>query len=143
MPSARDFAGAAEAFAGTRWRRHGRGRNGLDCGGLLVASLGAVGIVAPDTRDYDAAMPAPDMLWRMCREGGEEAPWSDQGEGRVGICSWREGGEARHIVIMLASRRIVHVDASLRCVTVVPAGWLEGRLIAVFRARGLEYGQPW
>lgn len=143
MRSAHDFAVAAQSFERVRWRRHGRGRNGLDCGGLLVASLAAIGIACEDTRDYDAGMPPPELLWRLCSAGGDEASWSDQGEGRVALCSWTAGGVARHLAIMLADRRIVHVDATMRRVTVVPAEWLEGRLVAVFRVRGLEYDQPW
>lgn len=143
MTHAREFAAAAEAFAGTRWRRRGRGPAGLDCGGLLVASAAAVGISFEDALSYDAAMPAPELLWRLCRAGGDEAPWTDQGEGRVGLCAWRSGAQPRHLVVMLAGRRIVHVDAIARCVTVVPAEWLGERLVAVFRVRGLEYSEPW
>jgi hypothetical protein len=144
MPTAAEFAGVAEGFAGVRWRRHGRDpRIGLDCGGLLVAGLAALGIAVQDSRDYDARMPPPDLLWRLCRAGGDEQSWSDQGEGRVGLCSWESGGPVRHLVIMLARRRIVHIDADVRRATVVPASWMDSKLVSVFRARGLDYGAPW
>lgn len=146
MPHAREFAAAAEALAGVRWRRHGRNPvAGLDCGGLPVASLAAVGIVAADSRDYDAAMPPAEFLWRMCRSNGVEQPWGDAGEGRLALCSWGSVAEPRHLAIMLARRRIVHVDAAVRPrrVVVVPASWLDGKLVAVFRMHGLDYGAPW
>lgn len=144
MPHARDFAAAVEGFAGVRWRRHGRNpAAGLDCGGLPVAGLAAVGIEAADSRDYDAGMPPAEFLWRMCRANGAEQPWSDCGEGRLGLCSWAGSGEPRHLVVMLARRRIVHVDANVRRVVVVPASWLDGKLVAVFRLSGLDYGDAW
>ncbi|MBL8756337.1 MAG: hypothetical protein JNK15_23790 [Planctomycetes bacterium] len=144
MPTAHEFAAAAERMCGVRWRRHGRDPAfGLDCAGIAVAALAAIGITAQDSRDYDAGMPPPELLWRLCRENGEEVPWTDQGEGRVALCRWSNGDDPRHLVVMLARRRIAHVDASLRRVTVVPAGWLDSRLVAVFRARGVEYAEPW
>lgn len=144
MPHAREFAAAAEALAGVRWRRHGRSpAAGLDCGGLPVAGLAAVGIVATDSRDYDAGMPPSEFLWRMCRSNGVEQPWRDAGEGRLALCSWGSSAAPRHLVVMLARRRIVHVDASVRRVAVVPASWLDGKLVAVFRINGLDYGEPW
>jgi cell wall-associated NlpC family hydrolase len=141
---ASEFAAAAESFAGVRWRLHGRSRAaGVDCGGLLVAALAEVGIQVADTRDYDARMPSPDLLWRLCRDGGVETTPADCGEGRVGLCRWRSRDDARHLVVMLSGRRIVHVDASVRRVTVVPAEWLDGKLVAVFRAKGVDYGGSW
>lgn len=144
MPHARDFAAAVEGFVGVRWRRHGRNpAAGLDCGGLPVAGLAAVGIAAADSRDYDAGMPPAEFLWRMCRANGTEQPWGDRGEGRLGLCAWTGSVEARHLVVMLARRRIVHVDAHVRRVVAVPASWLDGKLVAVFRLNGLDYGEAW
>jgi cell wall-associated NlpC family hydrolase len=144
MPTAHEFVQAARRMVGSRWRLHGRiPAAGLDCGGLLVAAMADVGIEAVDSLDYDARMPPPELLWSLCRQNGTEQPWSDQGEGRVGLCSWDRGDLPRHLVVMLAERRIAHVDASARRVVEVPAGWLDGRLLSVFRVNQIEYGAPW
>lgn len=144
MPNHYEFAAAAERLCGTRWRHHGRDpAKGLDCGGLLVASMAAVGLTATDSLDYDARMPPPEMLWSLCRQNGVEQLWSDRGAGRVGLCSWPGSPAPRHLVVMLGGQRIVHVHADARKVVVQPAGWLDGRLLAVFRVNHIEYGAPW
>lgn len=146
MPTAREFAAAAESMAGVRWRRHGRSaEKGFDCAGLPVGCLAQLGVPTVDTRDYDALMPSPQVLWRFCRENCQEQPWSDSGDGRIGLCAWRQGDGARHLVVMLSDQRIAHVDPSARGVVVVPAGWLHGRLVAVFRVNGINYEEssPW
>lgn len=145
MHTAAEFAAAAEALVGTPWRRRScrDPRAGVNCGGLLRAALAAVGIVVPDPPGYDAGMPPPAMLWDVCRAHGQDVPLADCGEGRVGLCTFQHEDEPRHLVVMLARRRIVHVDAIARRVTAVPAGWMDNRLAAVFRVRGLEYGAPW
>lgn len=144
MPTHYEFAAAAERMAGVRWRMHGRDpAKGLDCGGLLVATMAACAVVAVDSLDYDARMPPPDLLWSLCRQNGTEQPWGDQGAGRVGLCAWEGGDVPRHLVVMLGGRRIVHVHADARRAVVQPAGWLDGHLLAVFRVNGIEYGAPW
>ena len=84
------------------------------------------------------------MLWDFCRRGMLEQTFADQGEGRVGLCAWRVGELVpRHIVVMLAERRIVHVHAGARRVVRVSASWLDGKLLGVFRVPGVDYGEPW
>lgn len=143
-PSSAQFAAAAEAMVGVRWRKHGRSAaTGVDCAGMIIASLWAIGLPIQDVRNYDARMPDPSLLWAMCRASCTEQPWSDRGEGRVGLCRWSREDAPRHLVVMLHEHAIVHVDAGARRVTRVPANWLDERLLAVFRVNGLEYGEPW
>jgi hypothetical protein len=143
--TSREFAETAASLAGSRWRRYGRDpAKGLDCAGIVHAPTGILGLSAlPDTRSYDAAMPGSQMLWDFCRRGLIEQPWEDQGEGRVGLCAWDSNREARHIVVMLANREIVHVHAGARRVVRVPASWMDGKLLGVFRVPGVDYGDPW
>ena len=143
-PTCEDFAAAAAALAGVRYRPRGRSAaTGLDCAGIVYAPAAAIGLVLRDTHDYDARMPDPAMLWRLCREGMLEQDLADAGTGRVGLCRWDQQADPRHLVVMLARREIVHVDASYRRVTRVPSSWLDGKLVAVFRLRGVDYGAPW
>lgn len=144
--TARQFADAAASLEGVRWRKYGRDpAKGLDCAGPVFAPVRMLGLAdLPDTRDYDAAMPGPEMLWDFCRRGLIEQAFEDQGEGRIGLCKWEgDDPEARHIVVMLEGREIVHVHARAKRVVRVSATWLAGKLLGVFRVPGVEYGPPW
>lgn len=142
--TSKDFASAVESFVGCRWRPEGRSREkGVDCGGLLIAALRSIGIECDDMRGYDPRMPNPDELWRLCRSACNEVGWQDSGEGRIGLCSWPGSPKARHLVVMLDGNRIAHSHVQAKRVVVQPAGWLDGRLIAVFRVKGIDYGAPW
>jgi hypothetical protein len=144
MASSAQFAAEVASMVGVRWRRHGRDpARGLDCAGPAIAALRRCGIEPVDSRDYDALRPDDEMLWRLCRSNGEGQGWDDRGEGRLGLCAWEPGGCARHLVVMVGNREIVHVDASVRSVVRVPGDWMYGRLLAVFRLHGVSYGAPW
>lgn len=145
MIHARVFAEAAESLHGTRWCRHGRNPNvGLDCAGLVIAAARAAGFDPRDTTDYDPRMPSTDTLREFCELNGVSADVSDCGEGRVGVCRARQRiGSGCHLVVMLAGRRIAHVDTGARRVVVVSSSWLDGRLLSVWRLRDAEYGSPW
>lgn len=144
MPTAHEFAEVVARQVGVRWRKHGRDpARGFDCAGPIVWGMQQVGLTPADSRDYDAAMPPSDLLWRLCRANCDEATWQDCGEGRVGLCAQESGGPVRHLLVMLTRQRIVHVDARVRRVTIVPASWMATKLAAVFRVRGLDYGAPW
>jgi cell wall-associated NlpC family hydrolase len=53
MSDAAGLADAAEAFMGVRFRLHGRDpATGLDCVGLVAASLRAIGLTAQEPRGY-------------------------------------------------------------------------------------------
>ncbi len=144
-PTCEQFAAAAAALEGVRYRPRGRSaETGLDCAGIVHAPAAAIGITGlPDRHDYDPLMPDPEMLLHLCREGMDEQDHSDMGTGRVGLCRWESQPDPRHLVVMLPRHEIVHVDAIYRRVTRVPASWLDSKLMAVFRLRGVDYGEPW
>ncbi|MFY9345585.1 MAG: hypothetical protein WAT39_24050 [Planctomycetota bacterium] len=147
MRTAREFASMAEAQAGVaRWRKYGRDPSvGFDCGGFLLWLLAATGHdvdALMRSRAHDVAMPDPAWVRGLCDRFGDLVPPTDNGEGRVGLCAFGTV-EPRHLVVMLADRRIAHADAQARGVVAVPSSWLDDRLVATYRVRGLEYGAPW
>lgn len=50
--SAEAFVAAARGFLGVPWMHQGRSERGMDCVGLIVLSLRAIGVEAPLTADY-------------------------------------------------------------------------------------------
>lgn len=138
-----DIARAARAMVGVRWRPYGRSAAaGVDCGGLVLAVLRAVGKQMQDLRGYDPGYPQAAMLWQACREQLQEVHFADCGPGRIGLCRW-ENGDAAHFLVMVDAHEIVHCDARYRRVVCQPAGDLARTLLGAFRVPGIAYGGPW
>jgi len=93
---ARDFVEIAERFIGTPYLWGGRTRLGLDCSGLVQASLEAAGIAAPRDTDMQLA------------ELGTEIGISEVREGlrRGDLVFWKG-----HVGIMADSVTMVHANA--------------------------------
>lgn len=114
-----DFAAAAQALAGTRFRLHGRDpATGLDCVGLIVAAMAATGRRATlpchyslrrrDLGDVDA-MAAGLGLGSV---SGMAAP----GDVLLVLCSPVQP----HLAVALAGGRVVHAHAGLGRIVVGP-----------------------
>lgn len=103
--SVKDFVDVAERFIGTPYLWGGRTRLGVDCSGLLQASLDAAGIAAP--RDSDMQQTAL----------GEELLVPDDLEGleRGDLVFW-----PGHVAIMADSVMIVHANAHHMAVATEP-----------------------
>lgn len=119
-PAAADaLASAAEALAGTRFRLHGRDQaTGLDCLGVLAASLAAIGRPAPVPRDYalrQRALPALGEIAAACgfEPSGPPVRPGDALLARVAVCQW-------HLLLAVSGGRFVHAHAGLRRVVVQP-----------------------
>jgi len=143
-PTDLDFAAAATSLVGVRYRTMGRSVViGLDCYGILFVPAAMIGVHLPNVRDYDPRLPDPARLLIECRTHLIEQDPRDAGPGRIGLCGWEQGGDPRHFVVMLPGRQIVHVDATYRRVTRVPAAWMDSKLVATFRLQGVDYGASW
>lgn len=128
------LAAAAASLVGTRFRLHGRAPDtGLDCVGLLAASLAAIGRAAPLPNGYRLrarSLPGVEAAAQTCgflpASGGIRA--GDVLLVRPGPCQF-------HLVIAATHGRFVHAHAGLKRVVMLdrlpdwrPAGhW---RLIA-------------
>ncbi len=119
-----DFAAAAEALVGTRFRLHGRDpASGLDCIGVLAVSLAACGRKVALPNHYALrAHRLPDL--HNIVEGcgfiaveGEIAP-GDILMVRIGSCQF-------HVLIAVTFGRFVHAHAGLRRVVCgeLPEDW--------------------
>jgi hypothetical protein len=108
-----DLAAAAEALVGTRFRLHGRDpASGLDCIGVLAASLAACGrkVALPNHYALRAhRLPDLSSIIESCDliavEG--EAVSGDIVMVRIGPCQF-------HLLIAASSDRFVHAHAGLR-----------------------------
>lgn len=122
--SGADLAAAAEALVGAPFRLHGRDpASGLDCIGVLAASLAACGRPAHLPTGYalrTRALPGLEAIVSDCAMVPVAGP-AQAGDVllvRVGACQF-------HLLIALDERRFVHAHAGLRRVVCshMPAGW--------------------
>lgn len=110
---------AAEALVGTRYRLHGRDpATGLDCVGLLSATLTAIGRTPVLPAGYALRMhrlPGLDPFLQGCGlalADGPPAP-GDVMLTRVGACQF-------HLLIAGRGGRLIHAHAGLRRVVAMP-----------------------
>lgn len=118
-----DFAKAAESFVGTRFRLHGRDpRNGLDCIGLISASLAMIGRPARFPIGYSLRT----SRWRMLDElapGLGLAPAAlpiSPGD----VCLCRPSTSQMHFIIAATcSGSFVEAHAGLRRIVITPPAY--------------------
>lgn len=118
------LAAAAEALAGTRFRLHGRDpATGLDCIGLLAASMRAIGREPSLPTGYRLRMRRlPEIAtWAKACGFGEAEGAACPGDVllvRVGACQF-------HLAIALDGERFAHAHAGRRRIVVAagPLAW--------------------
>ena len=124
-----DFAERALALVGTRFRPQGRGREGLDCVGLVLA---AFGIPAADVRsDYRLRDEDPVELDAALLRHFRRLHPRQLAPGDVMLMTVAQ--RQMHLAVR-TSRGFVHAHAGLRRVVETP-GLPEWPLVAAFRRR--------
>lgn len=124
------FARAAESFIGTRFRLHGRDpASGLDCIGLVAASLAAVGRQPAPPQGYALRnLSIQRWLGHAMRSGlvGADGPIA-----RGDVLLVQPSPVQHHLLIASDPAHVVHAHASLRRVvrqplapgTIISAHW--------------------
>ena len=113
----KDPASVAELFLGTPYLWGGNARAGIDCSGLVQASLLACGIDCPGDSDLQQRLGAP-LAGRDALRRGDLIFWKG------------------HVALALDADRIIHANAHRMAVTV------EGTEAAIARIDAQGEGQP-
>ena len=125
-----DYAARARALVGTPFRAQGRGGDGLDCIGVILATFG----IAPDTvrRDYRLRGNHLDAL-----RGGLAAQFRavPKAQLRAGDVMLLECAPRHFHLAVRTSLGFVHAHAGIRRVVETP-GAPEWPLIGAYRKRG-------
>lgn len=113
------LAGAAQALVGTAFRLHGRDpATGLDCVGVLAASLNAAGTPHALPNGYSLRNRALPDLSKAAEHCGFIDTKGECAAGDVVIC--RVSPCQFHLAIALGPVRFVHAHAGLRRVVLSP-----------------------
>lgn len=118
------LAQAAQALVGTPFRLHGRDpATGLDCVGVLAASLAACGLRVHLPAGYALRMLALPELAPFVAESGFAAVSGAIVPGDVLLV--RVGPIQFHLLVAISAGRFVHAHAGLRRVVAgaMPPGW--------------------
>jgi cell wall-associated NlpC family hydrolase len=104
---------------GARFRLHGRNpASGLDCVGLVLASLAAIGRAVPDVQGYALRNASIDRLLERAMSSGLVP---EEGAARAGTILLLASGPAQHhLAIAMDAHTIVHAHAGLRRVVRQP-----------------------
>ena len=127
---------------GTRWLHQGRGRNGIDCAGLVIVVGNELGLIEYDTFDYQRRTTGPDFM-RHFRTNLESRPLREAEPGDVML--FRDKQFPCHSVILGEQRgglTLIHAFASRRCVVeerLDQGDWLSRRTHC-FKYPGVD---PW
>jgi cell wall-associated NlpC family hydrolase len=113
------FATAAEGFAGAPFRFRGRDpQTGLDCVGLVTASLERLGISPPEIAPYAMRQRQFDAQLACAAGAGFDEAEGDPEPGDLLLL--KPGPAQVHLAIVSRSGGLVHAHAGLGLVVVTP-----------------------
>jgi len=110
------IAEAAQELIGAKFRLHGRDpATGLDCVGVVAASLSKVGAKPALPMGYSLRNVSIDHFIPFATANGLAPAYAPEKPGDILLL--RTGPAQLHLVISLGSSEFVHADAGLRQVT--------------------------
>lgn len=130
---------AARGYLGVPWRHLGRGRTGVDCIGLALLSLAAVGIDVPDPAPYER-VPQGTRLLSGILDHAERVAAAEPGDVllfRLGLYGGHVGIATDHPVYHVPA--VLHAYAPRKHVVEQPMdAELRAALLGAFRLRAPE-----
>lgn len=130
------FVAAAEAMIGTPFKHQGRLPGvGLDCAGLVVCALRAVGYPVIDAPPGYGRLPSHGMLERVVESNCDRIALADLADGD--LCTFRFRNEPQHLAIHVGGGQLIHCwqDAGRVLCHDFDALWRD-RLVACYRLKG-------
>jgi NlpC/P60 family putative phage cell wall peptidase len=131
MATAAAFVAAARACLGTPFHHQGRQvGGGLDCIGLVVVALRAVGISVNDRTDYGPRPDGVSLITALETHGASRVDTITAGD----VLLFRFDGQPQHVAVATGADSMVHSYAPVARVveTNISAPWRR-RLVAIFR----------
>lgn len=125
------MAAAARGCLGTPFHHQGRvPGQGMDCVGLVVVALRAVGVTVRDRTDYTLRPDGVSLEAALRAHGARPVAGIAAGD----VLLFRFDGQPQHVALAVAGDRMVHAYAPAGRVveTVIGPPWRR-RLLAVFR----------
>lgn len=126
----------ARRYLGAPWRRHGRSRLGIDCGGLPLVVGQAFGELMTDIEVAARRVPPGETLRAVAQNLRARRP-GDVAAGAVAL--FAERGDARHVGIVAGPPwTLINANLGARRVVEEPlAPWLP-KLVALFDFKTVE-----
>lgn len=92
------FITEARTYLGVRFRHQGRSRRGVDCAGLLLASMAAIGRPIADLEAYGREPLGGGLRAMLVSNLGDPVPKADMRPGDVALMKFR--GEPSHVGLL-------------------------------------------
>lgn len=120
MAMADDFASAAEGLVGARFRMYGRDNiTGLDCVGVIVAALAAIGHPVPRIAGYSLRNCNHTPFLRLFEKAGFQM---QSGPPQIGdVVQVHPGPGQLHLLVACHNNHFVHAHAGLGRVVLAPS----------------------
>ena len=124
---------AARACLGTPFHHQGRAPGvGLDCIGLIVVALRAIGVKVQDRTDYGRRPDGRSLAAALTAHGAELVNDIQAGD----ILLFRYDGQPQHVALATSPDTMIHSFAPAEAVVETPIGdYWRRRLVGVYRLR--------
>jgi len=142
MPNRDDIIELARSYLGVRWLHQGRGRNGIDCAGLVIVVGNELKLIDYDTADYQRRTSGHAFLHHF-QMNMKRIPLPEARPGDVML--FRDAQFPCHSVILGwkdQEMTMIHAHAPHRKVVeeaLADGDWI-ARRVAAFKFEGLDDG---